>query len=116
MMRPEQAIASYQRALAMLAQHMGADHPSVATTHGNLGDAFRSLGRHDEAIVHYSHELDIELRTSSDDSTVATTFINLGQAYSAQGSHEQAVKMLTRALQIEQRSGVPSALAQVLPR
>jgi hypothetical protein len=44
MMRPEQAIASYQRALAMLAQHMGADHPSVATTHGNLGDAFRSLG------------------------------------------------------------------------
>jgi len=49
----DQALESYQKALAIWLKKLGPDHPSVATSYNNIGSVYQRTGEHDQALECY---------------------------------------------------------------
>jgi len=84
--RNEQAVACFQRALAI--------NPTLVVAHNNLGIALKELGRLDEAIAGYKQALRIDPR-------YAPAHHNLGEVLYRQGSTAQARTCFESALAID---------------
>jgi len=83
--RPQQAVASYTRAIQV--------KPDFAEAHNNLGDALRSLGEFAEAAASYQRALQI-----NPDFDIAHN--NLGEVLNDMGQAEKALSSFARAVQI----------------
>jgi tetratricopeptide (TPR) repeat protein len=130
----DEAIAHYQRALAIKADYAETHNslgnallqegkvdeaishfqkalqikPGLAEAHYNLGVALDQMGRVDKAIADYQKALEI-----NPDNAKAHT--NLGQDYLQQGNVKEAIPHFQRALQIEPAEpGIQNNLAWVL--
>lgn len=83
--RPEQALAPFERALAIA--------PGDAETHTNLGKAYHHLGREAEAQQHYARAVEIDPRAFQ-------AYYRLGRLCYDRGDHEAAHRHLDAALAI----------------
>ena len=98
--RPNEAIARYQRALAL--------KPDYVPAMNNLGTALRAAGRVDEAVAVY----DRALATTADRASV---FVNRGNALMAAGRLEDAVASFRQAVVVAPDSAhARTALANAL--
>jgi tetratricopeptide (TPR) repeat protein len=93
-------IAEAQLAAARRAKDTPAEGPAL----GNLGEAYRGLGRFEEAIGCFQDALAI-FRETGDRNSVAMTLNNLGLAYQALQRFEEAIGCLQDALPIRQEVG-----------
>jgi tetratricopeptide (TPR) repeat protein len=84
--RPEMAIAYYQAALTLKADHVGAHH--------HLANALLTLNRSQEAIAHYQSIL-------SSDPEHCGAHNDIGMAFQAMGQLQSAVRHFQRALAIK---------------
>ena len=83
---------------------LGPDHPGVADTLSNLGDACYSLGKADRARSLFQRALIIEEREyGPDHPKVATSLVHLGYAWYALGEPARARALFERALTIDER-------------
>ena len=82
--RLEEAIASYQQALAL--------NPDYGEVHSNLGIALRDQGRLEDAVVSYQRALTLK-------PDLAEAHSNLGIALRDQGRFEEALASFNRALE-----------------
>ena len=55
----KKAIEYYEKDLQSSLKHFGADHPNVALTWNNLGNAWRELGNHTKAVKYYEKALKV---------------------------------------------------------
>jgi tetratricopeptide (TPR) repeat protein len=92
------------RVLAINERHYGPDHPEVATTLVNLGNAYESLGDSQKSRELLERALIIKERHyGPDHPEVATTLANLGNAYESLGDSQKSRELLERALTIDER-------------
>jgi serine/threonine-protein kinase len=102
---PEDAQANYERALTLLEEHLGAEHPRVAMVLNNLGVCLTRTGRYDEAIEKYERALKLHRALEGDaHPNVATAEHNLATALRKQGRYTEALQHYENAWSI--RRGV----------
>jgi CHAT domain-containing protein/tetratricopeptide (TPR) repeat protein len=104
------AVAAYQRALALREQALGPDHPDVATSLNNLGAAYEAESRFGEAEPLLKRALAIDEKAlGPEDAGVATDLNNLAVLYWAEGRYDEAEAPLQRALSIYEKTLGPDA-------
>ncbi|KJU82314.1 hypothetical protein MBAV_005491, partial [Candidatus Magnetobacterium bavaricum] len=83
---PKQAIAFYEKAIAIWLEVYGERHPSLATSYNNIGSAWMALGDPKQAIAFYEKAIAILLEVYGERHPyVATTYKNLAYVYSNSG-------------------------------
>jgi tetratricopeptide (TPR) repeat protein len=102
--RPEDAVASFQRALDDLTDTDGSP-VTLAALHNNLGAALEELDRPTDAAAQFERALELYERTlGPDHPDVATALNNLGATVRARGDARAALPLHERALRIRERS------------
>ncbi|WP_265017698.1 tetratricopeptide repeat protein [Wolbachia endosymbiont (group A) of Andrena dorsata] len=90
-----------ERVLPIQEKHYGPDHPEIAITLANLGNADGTLGDSQKAKALLEQALAIkEKHYDSDHFEVARTLVNLGNAHYALGDSQKAKELLEQALPI----------------
>ena len=83
--------AALKRALAIRERALGPEHPDVASSLNNLGNAFYHRGRHAEARPVYERALAIrESAFGQNSPDVAVTITNLASVYDEFGRYVEA--------------------------
>jgi tetratricopeptide (TPR) repeat protein len=91
----------YKRALVILENALGPDHPDVATIVNNLARLYEDQHRHAEAEPLYKRALAIrEKALGPDHPDVARSLNGLAMLYLADGQHEPALPASARAVEI----------------
>ncbi len=90
-----------ERTAKIRSKLLGEDHPSLASTHSNLGGLHYKQGAFDEAKVEYEKALRILVATHGEDHpNVASLLVDLGNALIGKGATNEAKAYLERALRI----------------
>ena len=86
------------------------DQSGIATSNGNLGNAYHSLGQYEKAIA--CHEKNLEISTAiGKQSGIAASNGNLGNAYQSLGQYEKAIEYHEKDLEISVVIGDRSSIA-----
>lgn len=101
----ERAIENAHRAIEMLEQAMGPEHPRVAVAYNNLGNLFATDERYQEAREAYQTAMDRRVRVLGPEHPhVATSYTNLGNVMAHFGELDQAEEYQRKALSIRTRA------------
>jgi len=94
----------YKKALDIIENVLGIDHPSTATTYNNIASVYNSQGEYAKALEWYKKALDIiENVLGKDHPYTATTYNNIALAYSSQGEYAKALEWNNKALDIREK-------------
>lgn len=100
----EASLRHIERALAIVTQALGPDHPKIARMLQTRGGNFRRLDRLAEAEADYQRSLAIFRASLGEDvGEVGTVYTNLGSLYDKRGDHAAAVEQQRRAVAIYER-------------
>ncbi len=103
--RVEEALATYDKALALQIKLQGERHPETLTLMRNLINMYRNVGRLDDS-VRMAKRL-LVLCDEQFGNTAAVTveaMQNLAACYAAQSKHEKAIKLLDQALECQHQT------------
>ncbi|MCA9709902.1 MAG: tetratricopeptide repeat protein, partial [Myxococcales bacterium] len=101
----------YQRALAVLEDSLGPEHPDVASARVNLGNLLYQQERLDEAWLHYERAYEIQRKALSEDHPfVAWSQLGLAKVALAQDRFDVAREHAERAVAIREGTEVPPGL------
>ncbi len=97
----EQAIAHFERAIALFEARRGPDHPDNVYPLANLAWARLNRGEHEQAepILHRAIEL-LRRTSASDTYALATLLSHLGTLHSERGQHQAALDAYQEALRV----------------
>ncbi len=99
------ALADFERVLDLQQEHLGNEHPDVASTLNNLGIVLTHLGRYEEAVARYDQSLRLhEKLEGSEHPNVAFASHNLAVALRRMGKALEARAAFERALQIRRKA------------
>jgi tetratricopeptide (TPR) repeat protein len=91
---------------------LGGEHPSVATSYGNIGSTWKTKGEYDKALEYYEKCLAIELKTlGGEHPSVAASYFNIGTCYQNLEAYEQAIKVFSAGYTISRKGGYPFRIA-----
>ncbi len=115
------ALADFERVLSLQQEHLGSEHPEVASTLNNLGVVLTYLDRPDEAVARYDESLRLhEKLEGAEHPNVATASHNLavalrrmGRSLEARAAFERAVAVRRKALGFNHPDSLRSAQALV---
>ncbi|MFL5588393.1 MAG: tetratricopeptide repeat protein [Ktedonobacteraceae bacterium] len=97
----EQAIEMARLACDLASEHLGADHPFLATSLNNLAELYRATGHYDQAETLYQEALAIRRATFGETHpAVAAILHNLAGLYLTIGDYAGAGPPLLRSLEI----------------
>jgi tetratricopeptide (TPR) repeat protein len=99
--RFEASVPYFQRELDEAEARLGPDDPTVAVELNNLAEAYRSLGRLDEAEALYRRAVELDEKAGpSNAEGLATSLNNLALVHRAQGRLEEAERVNVRSLNL----------------
>ncbi len=99
------ALADFERVLTLQQEHLGAEHPDVASTLNNLGIVLTNLLRYDEAVTRYEQSLRLhEKLEGTEHPNVAFASHNLAVALRRMGRALEARAAFERALEIRRKA------------
>ena len=97
-------IATLKEGLALKEKLLGADHPDVGLSNGNLGYALERMGRSQDALSYVDRAIDIEgKRLGLQHPSLAMQFDNRGEILNALGRSEEARRSFEQAIVIWER-------------
>jgi tetratricopeptide (TPR) repeat protein len=100
----QESISVRERALRMLLDTLGEQHPATAATLANMGVAYGYMGSDDTAIMLYERALRIEKDTLGLHPRTAASIQSMGAAYSRKGQLKKAIELYEQALRIYERT------------
>jgi tetratricopeptide (TPR) repeat protein len=97
-------VATLKEGLALKQKLLGADHPDVGLSNGNLGYALERMGRSQEALSYVDRAIDIEgKKLGLQHPSLAMQFDNRGEILNALGRPEEARRSFEQAIAIWER-------------
>jgi serine/threonine protein kinase/tetratricopeptide (TPR) repeat protein len=100
----EAAIPALQQSIALKQKALGADHPDVGRSEGNLGMAFQGLVRNEDALAHLDKSLALlEKGLGAGHPDLADQLSNRGEILNALGRYSDARRSFERAQAIWER-------------
>ncbi|HEY0132606.1 MAG TPA: tetratricopeptide repeat protein, partial [Nannocystis sp.] len=106
--RHDEARVTFERALALRRQAIGAEDPAINGILAGLGGTLAALGEHDEAIPILERALSLREELGVDKFHLAPILNNLGRSLRQLGRHEEARRMHERALALQEAALGPS--------
>jgi tetratricopeptide (TPR) repeat protein len=100
----QDSISVRERALRMLLDTLGEQHPATASTLQSMGAAYGCMGSHDTAIMLYERALRIKKDTLGLHPSTAITIKSMGAAYGNKGQEKKAIELFEQALRIYERT------------
>jgi serine/threonine protein kinase/Flp pilus assembly protein TadD len=92
-------------ALKIQGEHLGPDHPDVATSLNNLAVLYGNQGKYDQAEPLYKRALAVrEKALGPDHPDVAASLNNLATLYTTQGRYAEAEPLLKRSLAVREKA------------
>ena len=103
--RYKPALADFEQVLALQQEHLGAEHPEVASTLNNLGIVLTRLTRYEDAVARYEQSLALhEKLEGPEHPNVAVASQNLAVALRRMGKIAEARAAYERALEIRRKA------------
>jgi serine/threonine protein kinase len=100
----EASVEALKSGLALKQKLLGAEHPDVGLTEGNLGYVLHAAGRNSEALEHVDRSIAIlEKKLGMNHPDLTAHFENRGEILNALGRPEEAVRSFQQALSIWER-------------
>ena len=97
----QEALAYYQKSLALLQELVGDKDRDTARCFNNIGSAFGNLGNHEKALEYKEKALGIQLTLlTENDPETAASYSNIGISYGKLGNQEKALEYQEKALKI----------------
>lgn len=97
----DESLDAYRQVLALDLASLGAEHPTVADDHRNLGRVLRLARKLPEALQHFERALEIDRKAFGPEHTaLAPDHHGLGLTYLAQAKRKEAIRELERALKL----------------
>jgi tetratricopeptide (TPR) repeat protein len=100
----QESISVFERALRMLLDTLGEQHPATAATLQSMGAAYAYMRSHDTAIMLYERALRILKDTLGLHPTTAAAIQSMGAVYSNEGQEKKAIELYEQALRIFERT------------
>jgi tetratricopeptide (TPR) repeat protein len=98
-----QALAYYQKDLAINETVLPADHPDLPLSYNNLAETYGDLGDHSQRLAYHQKALAIrEAILPADHPDLARTYNNLAVTYGALGDHQLRLAFHQKALTIRE--------------
>ena len=99
------ALADFEGVLTLQQEHLGSEHPDVASTLNNLGIVLTRLERYDEAVARYEQSLALHVKLEGPEHpNVAVASHNLAIALKRMGRMREARAAFERALDIRRKA------------
>ncbi len=100
-----EAIAYYRKSLKIKQKTLPENHPSLATSYGNIGLAYDNMGEYSKALSYYEKALEILQKTlPANHPNLATSYNNIGLVYDNMGEYSKALSYYEKALEIRQKT------------
>ena len=111
------ALADFEQVLALQQEHLGAEHPDVASTLNNLGIVLTNLLRYEEAVSRYDQSLRLHEKLEGLDHpnvafashNLAVALRRMGRTVEARAAYERALAIRRKALGINHPETLHSA-------
>ena len=101
----EKALDYFEKCLVIREKTLGVDHPSVATTFGNIALTWMDKGDFEKALKFYEICLDIRLQTlGKEHPLVAISYNNIGLIWDNKGEIKKAMSFYQKSLDISLRT------------
>ncbi|CAF1430324.1 unnamed protein product [Adineta ricciae] len=101
----QEAITLYTKSLMLLEKSLPANHPSLATSYGNIGSVYHSKGDYPKSLEYYGKALSIEQQSLPENHPhLATSYNNIGLVYDSMGDYPKSLEYYGKALSIKQQS------------
>jgi serine/threonine protein kinase len=95
------AVAQFEAARTLYAQHRGPDHPDTLSSMSNLANSYAVLGRHADAVKLHEETLAVrKAKLGPDHPDTLSSMSNLANSYDALGRHADALKLREDALPV----------------
>jgi serine/threonine-protein kinase len=104
--RAKAALADFEQVLALQQEHLGSEHPDVASTLNNLGIVLTQLERYEEAVARYDQSLRLHEKLEGPEHpnvalashNLAVALRRMGRSLEARAAYERAVDVRRKAL------------------
>jgi tetratricopeptide (TPR) repeat protein len=100
-----EAITYYEKSLKISQNTPHANHPNLASSYNNIGEAYRNMGEYSKTLSYYEKALEIYQRTlPTNHPFLATSYNNIGEAYRNMGEYSKTLSYYEKALEIYQKT------------
>jgi tetratricopeptide (TPR) repeat protein len=105
----KEALALYEKSLAIKQQSLPPNHPDLATFYNNIGNVYKDMGDYSKALSYYEKSLAIDQQSlPPNHPNLASSYGNIGLVYSNMGDYSKALSYYEKALAIQQQSLPPN--------
>jgi tetratricopeptide (TPR) repeat protein len=105
----KEALALYEKSLAILEQSLPPNHPDLAKSYNNIGGVYFDMGEYSKALSYYEKALEIDKKTlPPNHPDLAMSYMNIGNVYSNMGEYSKALSSHEKALAMKQQSLPPN--------
>jgi tetratricopeptide (TPR) repeat protein len=109
--RLDEALAMCSSALEIYNKAPGDNQQSIAICHQSMGNILDELGKHEEAMVHYSTGLAMTLKTEGETARAAGFLVNIGVVLADQNKLDEAMEKYVSALRIYEKAKMDTRAA-----
>jgi tetratricopeptide (TPR) repeat protein len=97
----DKALEYYLKCLDIRLKTLGAEHPSVAISYGDIGRIWDSKGEYDKALEYYEKSLDFKLKTIGENHpNVLNSYNYVGIIWKSKGNYDKALEYFKKSLEI----------------
>jgi tetratricopeptide (TPR) repeat protein len=105
----KEALALYEKSLAIRQQSLPPNHPDLAKSYNNIGLVYFNMGDYSKALSYYEKALAIDQQSlPPNHPDLATSYMNIGNVYYSMGDYSKALSSHEEALAIRQQSLPPN--------
>ncbi|CAF1180167.1 unnamed protein product [Rotaria sordida] len=96
-----EAIKFYQKSLDIYEKTLPPNHPSLASSYGNIGNVYNNMGEYSKALSSHERALEIQkIALPPNHPDLAGSYINIGAVYNNMGEYSKALSSYERSLEI----------------
>jgi tetratricopeptide (TPR) repeat protein len=105
----QEAIAFYEKALAIGQQSLPRNNPNLTASYNNIGNVYNSMGDYLKALSYYEKSLAIQQQSlPPNHPDLASSYNNIGAVYSRMDDYLKALSYYEKSLAIKQQSLPPN--------
>jgi tetratricopeptide (TPR) repeat protein len=105
----KEALALYEKSLAIREQSLPPTHPDLAKSYMNIGTVYGEMGEYSKELSYHEKALAIKQQSLPPNHPyLASSYINIGSVYYSMGEYSKALSFYEKALAVQQQSLPPT--------
>lgn len=101
----EEAVANYEKSMAIFKKHYDEKHPIIGTCHSNLGSLKEDMCEYEDAIQCFLKAEKVFTQPGQKQETVASIYFSMGRCYDNLEKYEKAEEYYNQSLKLARSLG-----------